>query len=144
MIGVIIGGIKGPGGDGIGNERDAIESAVGADSRLLRESERTHVGGHVKGRDGMGVGDTEGGRDMRAIWVVPRRLLWGAEKMEWVGRRHLYARRQKRSLTRLTGCYLSGEAGEPGRAVVETMIADTCWRLICRGRSPPLNGRRSI
>ena len=26
------------------------------------------------------------------IWMVPRRLLWGAEKMGGMGRRHLYAR----------------------------------------------------
>ena len=56
--------------------------------------------------------------------------------MGGMGRRHLYARAAE-ALFDQFDWMLSGGAGEPGRAVVETMIADTCWRLGCRGRNPP-------
>ena len=67
--------------------------------------------------------------------MVPRRLSWGAEKTGGARRRHLYARAAEALFDQFDRM-LSGGAGEPGRAVIENMIADTCWRLGCRGRTP--------
>ena len=46
--------------------------------------------------------------------------------MGGMGRRHLYARAAEALFDQFDRM-LSGGAGEPGRAVVENMIADTCW-----------------
>ena len=52
-----------------------------------------------------------------------------------MGRKHLYARAAEALFDQFDRM-LSGGAGEPGRAAVESMVADTCYRLGCRGCSP--------
>ena len=127
VIGVI-GGIKGL---GVTAMNDAIESAVGG---IVDYYGRACV---LTWEDMQKVEMARASAIQRAtgIWMVPRRLLWGAEEMGGMGRRHLYARAAEALFDQFDRM-LSGGAGEPGRAVVENMIADTCWRLGCRGRNP--------
>ena len=69
------------------------------------------------------------------IWVSPRRLLWGPETDGCMGRKHLYARAAEALFDQFDRM-LAGGTGEPGRAAVEAMVADTCYRLGCRGCNP--------
>ena len=69
------------------------------------------------------------------IWAVPRMVMHGERERGGMGRVHMYARAGE-ALVDQFDRMLAGGAGEPGRAAVEAMIADTCWRLGCRGCSP--------
>ena len=129
-IGVIgvIGGIKGL---GITAMNDAIESAVGG---VVDYYGRACV---LTWEDMQKVEAARAAAMQRStgVWMVPRRLLWGSEDMGGMGRKHLYAKAAEALFDQFDRM-LAGGAGEPGRAAVETMIADTCYRLGCRGRTP--------
>ena len=120
VIGVI-GGLKGL---GVTAANDAIESAIGG---IVDYYGRACV---LTWEDMNKVERARAAaiQRMTGIWVTPRRLLWGAREIGGMGRKHLYARAAEALFDQFDRM-LSGGTGEPGRAAVETMIADTCYRL---------------
>ena len=127
VIGVI-GGIQGLGVKAL---NDAIESAIGG---IVDYYGRACV---LTWEDMEKVERARAAAVQRAtgIWAVPRRLLWGTEASGCMGRKHMYARAAEALFDQIDRM-LSGGTGEPGRVAVESMIADTCYRLGCRGCSP--------
>ena len=127
IIGVI-GGIKGL---GVTAMNEAIESAVGG---VVDYYGRACV---LTWEDMNKIEAARAAAIQRAtgIWMVPRRLLWAVAEEGGMGRKHMYARAAEALFDQFDRM-LSGGAGEIGRAAVEAMVADTCYRLGCRGCTP--------